>query len=1018
MRHAVNENEIEVLKRCLSGSGESFEWIVGRYQSLVCGMTFASTGNLGKSEELAQETFILAWKNLRQLRDLTKFKSWLCQIARNVVQNWRRSAQRDVIEHAFPLEHDIAPGPSRTEPVELAIQEEERAVMNQAIDAMPEKYRLALILFYREDKSSREVAQLVDLSENATRQRIARARAMLKDQVAAMVERNLAQSKPGKAFTGAVVASLAGVTMKGAATAVAAGAGVWAVSAGLSSLTVKITAVAAGLAVLAGTTYTIHNQRSSKPIPESVQSPVLAVGPGPLEVDAHSPAQKAIPESDGARTVDSGTPDLAVASVDEGANPSSDASPIMPSVVKDPLVDCANCLVLTIVDKDSGEPLPGVKLNIRQDSNSQTGVTNNHGQFQILFDGTKPDNLRITATAGGRVPTRVTFYKRESDVIPEQLSMRVEKGTSIGGLIRNEEGEPIAGSSIFLLVPNEQYPDLEKPAIWDHEVITDAKGHWQCDVMPKTLEDVWIRLAHADYIDDTTYGATEKPTMAELRAKTGMMVMRKGVHVAGWVFNHENEPLADATVAQGSDRWGSHYPQTKTNAEGYFEFQNAEPDSEMILTVQAKGYSPDLQSILPRSGMKDTLFSLEPGHEVRGLIVDANNAPIAGAFIAADTWRGHRSVKWRRNSDEQGIFVWKDAPDDEVLFDMGKQGYMTVRNHPMMAGSAEYTIMLKRPLKVLGTVRYGDSNEPVTDYTVTSGTLGQDRRRPYWSKRDAKSFQKPQFEKTFSEPREYGYMLRIEAPNYAPVVSRVISPEEERVRIDFVLNPLEAGAGMQGTVLLPDGSVAAGIDVALATTDRSLYIENGNISQKRERLYYAATESDGRFSMSTPDQNYRIAAVHEQGYAVMDAADFMASKVLQLRPWARIEGTLYIGSGPGLNEKVSVNLSHQGYDQDQPRIHWAANTKTDSLGYFMCDRVFPGSLSVSHMIWTSVHTTSAAQSQTIEVAAGDTGFVEIGGKGCPIVGRLVLPEGLDTSGRWGPFGLRIHSQTTRAREPE
>ena len=166
MRQPHNENEIEALNRCLNGSSDSFEVIVGRYQSLVCGITFASTGNFGKSEELAQETFVLAWKNLRQLRDLSKFKPWLCQIARNVIQNWRRDARRDVIQHAVPLGITSEPTTLKADPSDLAIREEEQAVVNRAIEAMPEKYRLPLILFYREDKSNREVAQLVELSEN------------------------------------------------------------------------------------------------------------------------------------------------------------------------------------------------------------------------------------------------------------------------------------------------------------------------------------------------------------------------------------------------------------------------------------------------------------------------------------------------------------------------------------------------------------------------------------------------------------------------------------------------------------------------------------------------------------------------------------------------------------------------------------------------------------------------------------------------------------------------------------
>ncbi len=51
--------------------------IVKKYQSLVCAITFSGTGRTDISEELAQETFVRAWKNLTQLRDQTRFKFWL-----------------------------------------------------------------------------------------------------------------------------------------------------------------------------------------------------------------------------------------------------------------------------------------------------------------------------------------------------------------------------------------------------------------------------------------------------------------------------------------------------------------------------------------------------------------------------------------------------------------------------------------------------------------------------------------------------------------------------------------------------------------------------------------------------------------------------------------------------------------------------------------------------------------------------------------------------------------------------
>jgi len=277
-------NDIELLKNCLKGHTQSFEVLVGRYQSLVCAITYGATGNADKSEELAQETFLLAWKSLRQLKDLAKFKAWLCRIARNVIQNWLRARQRDVVGKATSLEN-VSPESTAISPMEVAIQQEQQDVVNQAIEIIPEQYRVPLILFYRENKSAREVATIIGINENATRQRIFRARALLKDHVAAMVETTLARSKPGKAFTAGVLVSIAGVSMKGAAAATAAQA----VTTGLSALTVKITGIAAGLLVVAGATFMMVNHEDSKPTFPVIQTQAGLISPNEIGSVAQSP---------------------------------------------------------------------------------------------------------------------------------------------------------------------------------------------------------------------------------------------------------------------------------------------------------------------------------------------------------------------------------------------------------------------------------------------------------------------------------------------------------------------------------------------------------------------------------------------------------------------------------------------------------------------------------------------------------------------------------------------------------
>lgn len=219
-----------LVQASLAGDRDAFGRIVARYQSLVCSLAYSATGSIERSEDLAQETFITAWRRLASLREPDKLRSWLCGIARHLISNAQRHAGREPGHLARPL--DAAPevaasGPS---PSEQAVSREEAAILWQALGRIPETYREPLVLFYREGRSVEHVARELELSQDAVKQRLSRGRAMLHEQVLAMVEGTLERSRPGQSFllgvmTALPVAEIAlGSTLGGSAVKGAAGA--------------------------------------------------------------------------------------------------------------------------------------------------------------------------------------------------------------------------------------------------------------------------------------------------------------------------------------------------------------------------------------------------------------------------------------------------------------------------------------------------------------------------------------------------------------------------------------------------------------------------------------------------------------------------------------------------------------------------------------------------------------------------------------------------------------------------
>lgn len=206
--HAAELSDADLVAESLSGDRDAFGRIVERYQTLISSLAYCATGNVSRSEDLAQETFVSAWKQLAELREPAKLRPWLCSIARFLISKEFRRQGREPDHAAESLEavnEWVAPEPL---PPDQVISDEEKAILWRSLERIPELYREPLVLFYREHQSIEAVAQDLGLSEDAVKQRLSRGRKLLQEQFLAFVAGALKQTSPGKAFTLGVIAAL------------------------------------------------------------------------------------------------------------------------------------------------------------------------------------------------------------------------------------------------------------------------------------------------------------------------------------------------------------------------------------------------------------------------------------------------------------------------------------------------------------------------------------------------------------------------------------------------------------------------------------------------------------------------------------------------------------------------------------------------------------------------------------------------------------------------------------------
>jgi RNA polymerase sigma factor (sigma-70 family) len=200
--------DAELVSRTLAGDRDAFNRIVSRYQILICSLAYSRIGHLGQSEDVAQETFITAWKHLRLLRQPEKLRAWLCGIVHNRAKKCLQHEIRNPVHSAESLE-TIEESPALVAlPSEETVTHEEEALLWRALEKIPQLYREPMILFYREHQSIENVAAEMDLTEDAVKQRLSRGRKMLHEQVESFVARTLCKTTPTLAFSGAVLAAL------------------------------------------------------------------------------------------------------------------------------------------------------------------------------------------------------------------------------------------------------------------------------------------------------------------------------------------------------------------------------------------------------------------------------------------------------------------------------------------------------------------------------------------------------------------------------------------------------------------------------------------------------------------------------------------------------------------------------------------------------------------------------------------------------------------------------------------
>ena len=166
--------EARIIQLVRAGNKDAFAQIVERYQAPIFRYLYRLTGDFEMAQDLAQDTFLQAYKSILRTNTELSLKAWLYRIATN---NVLRQQRRQRFLRFFPFRDH---GRRRRTPADREEDLTERLAIQEALLEVPERERACLVLHFVEGLKYREIAEAMGISEEAVRKRVARGKEMFR----------------------------------------------------------------------------------------------------------------------------------------------------------------------------------------------------------------------------------------------------------------------------------------------------------------------------------------------------------------------------------------------------------------------------------------------------------------------------------------------------------------------------------------------------------------------------------------------------------------------------------------------------------------------------------------------------------------------------------------------------------------------------------------------------------------------------------------------------------------------